>query len=729
VPIALDFNIHFIIAVPNGEPKNATPLGGFAPTLCESSFLVRAASWLPSDILELTPERHASMIACRMSGLTAVHWYPQSPRAIRSEPVDLDLAFTLVLLGPGQDPADYQDWVRKCPTPPTIVAQRGGDLNYGDLTLAGLQKRFLSVCDNLSAAFDSADIIEARKAISRWTPPVTRTLPYTVGGHATITPNLMALDTCGYESPVDRRFNKIGNGLQPYIDQIALTTRSILNERRMIPELPVGPDFPRRPSLSLFAPAMYADMGSIQLRSDAPLQDKRRFQLIKNALKGQSGYGFEARTEQQVQALTGLTDQELSSKNRQPTLHPLMHLRHLELDLMTEAVAGLASSEISAVIRLPNEINRTAGAVRQYSSHYRSAATNPRRTAKGFQELQARISAAVPDAFRTLLGEAEGDIRIIADAHLEWLDCDGLPLCIRRNVSRIPVTPGNLFIAQITAKPILRLTTDDLRKVLVLSALKRDDPIQGIFEIAFSESAKLWKEDLDVEFAEVKSADQLIAALNAFKGEIVIFDGHGSHAPDHPAIIHLQDEACDVWSLMGKIERPPPIVVLSACDTHAAARNHATTANGILALGARAVLASVFPLDAPSAAMFTARLLFRIASFVPQAVKTLARALTWTEIISGMVRMQLLSDFRRLLEAKGIIDDDQSMQLGAVGNQLINIGVDDPFEALISILESSGFDPSQMKRDLQTAVATSSAISYLNMGRPETILVGNGARI
>ena len=114
----------------------------------------------------------------------------------------------------------------------------------------------------------------------------------------------------------------------------------------------------------------------------------------------------------------------------------------------------------------------------------------------------------------------------------------------------------------------------------------------------------------------------------------------------------LIEEKIDIWQLQRKRPRVPPIVVLSACDTHAADRNHASTANGFLSIGARAVLGSVFPIDAEDAASFVARLLYRIAKFIPSAQKQFNRSLTWMEIMGGMIRMQLLTDFCRLLKKK-----------------------------------------------------------------------------
>src|SRR5438045_836761 len=119
---------------------------------------------------------------------------------------------------------------------------------------------------------------------------------------------------------------------------------------------------------------------------------------------------------------------------------------------------------------------------------------------------------------------------------------------------------------------------------------------------------------------------------------MVVFDGHGGHEAASVGKLYLKGKRVDVWSLKERAPRVPPIVVLSACDTHAADRNHATTANGFLALGARTVLASVFPLDARTAAIFTARLLYRVSAFLAAAVEDFDQALTWSEVVSGMIR-------------------------------------------------------------------------------------------
>lgn len=232
-----------------------------------------------------------------------------------------------------------------------------------------------------------------------------------------------------------------------------------------------------------------------------------------------------------------------------------------------------------------------------------------------------------------------------------------------------------------------------------------------------------------MRYATVAGEADLLKALNDFNGPMVIFDGHGGHAKDQPAVLHLGSDAVDVWSLKGRIHNMPPIVILSACDTHAADRDHATTANGFMHLGARTVLASVFPLDARDAAVFAARLVFRVSEFVPAAIRAFDQAITWTEVISGLLRMQFLTDFLRHILGKKAIDNETYMKIHSESNQAINDRTEDPFSVVMDGLEKIGLSKSSLKLDLEMAVANSSIIGYLLVGRPETILIDDRERV
>jgi hypothetical protein len=93
------------------------------------------------------------------------------------------------------------------------------------------------------------------------------------------------------------------------------------------------------------------------------------------------------------------------------------------------------------------------------------------------------------------------------------------------------------------------------------------------------------------------------------------------------------------------------------------------------------------------------------------------------EIVGGMIRMQLLTDFcRRLLEKK-LIDHTTYREVHTAGNHAINGRTDWPFEAVVAHLVRSGLDENKAWQELRSAISNSTSISYLHLGRPETIII------
>lgn len=712
------WDITCLIPVEDGDPYEASLLQGFARSLMDNAGLIRLINTLPSDIWELTPEGQKIRLPRRMSGQASMIWRGQSPGALMRMITPPFLPFTILFLGRGHRIETYQKWIEAHSFPLTVVAEKGGTLTYKEFSLEKLREAFLRICDALAGRIEPDALETARKHLREWREPEERDLGYRVGGHNTVTPNLSALYTAGFRDTISGRFDRIDEGLTPYVEQIVQTTRSILVERERIGERVANQYFRRPPSISLFAPAIYPHIRETSL-GNAPIstEEKKRFLAVQRMLQRQDGYGFDARTQAQAQALLG------SAEDNEPRPHPLMLERAAELSLATECVSTLSTSEVSAVIRLPNAVNRTSGQVRQFAQHYHAKKTTERKRQGAFRKVQNAITASVPVEFLEFIENAEDGVRLITDAHLEWMNIRGLPLCVQKDITRVPVTPGNLFIEQVLPKKYLHLTTSDFAEILILSALNDDDPISKSFAMALAGFEPNFRDRIRVRTARIRNEEDLLGALNSYDGPMVIFDGHGGHAKDKPAVLQLLDESIDIWQLQRKRPRVPPVVVLSACDTHAADRNHATTANGFLAIGARTVLGSVFPIDARDAASFVARLLYRVAKFVPASHKTFNQSLNWLEIMGGMIRMQLLTDFCRRIESKELIDRDAYRAIHVAGNMAINGGDDWPYETIVKELSRHGVDEKRAWHELRSAAANSTAISYLSMGCPETIIV------
>src|SRR3546814_13451953 len=100
-----------------------------------------------------------------------------------------------------------------------------------------------------------------------------------------------------------------------------------------------------------------------------------------------------------------------------------------------------------------------------------------------FRGVQRAIAEGFPTGLQALIDRSQDGIRIIADAHIEWLDVRGIPLGLRCNVSRIPVTPGNAFIIALSSPAPIHLTPEDFPDVLVVTGFPEAEPISPPFRI------------------------------------------------------------------------------------------------------------------------------------------------------------------------------------------------------------------------------------------------------
>src|SRR5262249_12946036 len=160
-----------------------------------------------------------------------------------------------------------------------------------------------------------------------------------------------------------------------------------------------------------------------------------------------------------------------------------------------------------------------------------------------------------------------------------------LPLALRYLCSRINATPGNLLMALLSPGVHLTFTPQELQKILLLSSFRPDDPLRNALRSALEVTKSGWVGKVDLVSKEANTKQEFIDALNAFDGYILIFDGHGADNSNDPVSkLMIGGEAVDIWELRGHA-RVPPIVILSACDTHGIdATSHATVGNGFLAL-------------------------------------------------------------------------------------------------------------------------------------------------
>ena len=117
----IDPAIYFLIVVPDARPDEASPMQGFAPSLCRNNWLVERAALLPTTVYDLTTAGRETLLARRVSGTFPVNWYGQSPIALRSYPQPISIPFAFILLTEQEAPEEYETWIASSAMRPTIV--------------------------------------------------------------------------------------------------------------------------------------------------------------------------------------------------------------------------------------------------------------------------------------------------------------------------------------------------------------------------------------------------------------------------------------------------------------------------------------------------------------------------------------------------------------------------------------------------------------------------------
>lgn len=397
--------------------------------------------------------------------------------------------------------------------------------------------------------------------------------------------------------------------------------------------------------------------------------------------------------------------------------------RKLESELFAGAVGVLAAGHCAPAIRIRPAVNLVRGQMKQIAAC--SAANGPRRLSKLsklLQALGAKLEKEIGEHCMKLIRETGEGIKLISNAPLEFLPIRGLPLQLRRTVTRLPVTPGDVLVSHLIGLPTLYLSPADLKSVLILRAFENEDPIRNVLVSVSRKFVESAAKKLDVKIVDIQSPAECVDALNSFSGNIVIFDCHGSHDPQKGVgSLQIASHSVHPLELVGKIRRMPPIVILSACDTHPLEWSDGSTASAFLLLGAVAVLATVVPVTALDAAMFTGRLLLRLADYVPLIAQTGQR---WSDVITGLLRMVYVTALLRALMSRRSITEDQFSRIHYKSNEEINSGNSNWFEkALDNIAEESGLSHEEVQAFWRDNAYFTNALQYLHIGSPERIVI------
>lgn len=419
----------------------------------------------------------------------------------------------------------------------------------------------------------------------------------------------------------------------------------------------------------------------------------------------------------------GSVDPETGNPYDDPALGAILRERQLELMATNLFVACMACANCLPAVRLPNAINLHQAQLKDIEfTIQRNDTKSQAQLQQKFNTLSEQFKSEIGEKICALVSSRSQSAKICSDAPIEWTYLDKLPMMISHEVSKIPMTPGNLLGQFSMIGKGLVIPEAALKDILVIRSFQNHDKIKFMLQTAIA----LFKvEDrITIRFVDVSNAQEVISALNQYSGAIVVFDCHGGHDGDSkPGFLKVGREKLDVWSLAG-IARVPPIVLLSACSTYAIGGSHASVANGFLRCGALSVIGTFLPVDAIKSSVVIARIIFRIHSFLP-AVKSLKyESISWRTFISGFLRMSYATDVLKYFEELNLIGKEQYANIHMRANQEINLLNSSWYENLLdSVANHSGKTIDEVFTLVKEGRPLLETMLYCQLGRPELITI------
>lgn len=407
-------------------------------------------------------------------------------------------------------------------------------------------------------------------------------------------------------------------------------------------------------------------------------------------------------------------------------LGPLLRERQVELKIFTTTISIVASNQFVPALRLPNSVMLHHDKLKDIGKTVNSNVKQwHEKLSKKFFDYSELLKVDIGKELLCGIFNNREKILAVCDFPIEWVSIDLLPTMFRHELSRIPSTPGNVTINVLLSLPKRAYAYSALCDILIIRSFDADDEIRDhLSEVVQWGHEEGRLKGLKVELVDVASKEEVIEALNSFKGLMVIFDCHGGHGGEEDsAWLYIGGKNISVWHIY-QSARVPPIIVLAACSTHPVEGSHASVANGFLESGACSVLGTFAPINSGHAATFVLRLLSRVAVYLPMALKS--RPYTWREIISGLFKMSYTRDVLTYLrDDKKLLDHNQYAAIHIKTNMLVNTYEDkywfDKFKSLVA--EELKLEDLAVNELFQQNFQFVETMLMVQLGRPENIVI------
>ncbi|RFB82157.1 hypothetical protein B5K08_31095 [Rhizobium leguminosarum bv. trifolii] len=700
--------IRYVVVLDDDSLEDASVFQGLSPSMLDMEWALRSISEMPTDIFDFGLPLGARK-ARRIVG-KGWSWTPLAISSFLELRVSPDDPYWVVYSGSATTFGALDDWESHQALPILhISTDDAGRLAPEKARWTHVRDQVRRVAAKLHEHAQQFPVAELRKTLKAWRKPTAGRLDLVAKPHNCTIPNLVTLRALGFSFSGEEPLKSPPGDERPHINAIAESANAVIAEQDTIGLFPALLSHYPRPDRIVIAPSLYAHARQrVRPSAEAP---EGLFETIR-VIQRQKGYTYSGPGPAML-----------------PTMSPagryIMGLRARELNVQTLAVTLRAASTLAATVRLPNGVNLSSE-LSDFTGHVRGGRSTGgnNKAERVFRNVQNSLRKHTSQALLDVVASSKTGVKLVADAPLEWLPLEDLPLGIALDVSRIPATPGNLMMTQLMRSETLFLRPKAFEEVLVVSSFSPSDPIRNDVRVAMETFTKTAADRLDFRQVTVNSREQFVEAVNSFHGAMMIFDGHGSHERNSGAgFLHIGKEKVDIWELRGTL-RPPPVVVLSACDTHSPDRTHATAGAGFLTCGATSVVGTFLPVRSKSAALFAARLSMRAAWYTHAVVHGSKRPILWSEVVGSMLRLDFLSDLIGRLEGKKLLSLQPAMDLRTEINMFVHTRDPDWWaKSKARLIQATGLDADQLARLISKTIAEGDCVRYTHLGNPELLCI------
>lgn len=736
--------IYYIVPIENDKNNGENPYSpfqGFSAGLFNISSRIKKIISLPNDTGELFLNEK-TVIALRMIGVSGYSILPIMKKELDKMAYFLPGFFNCIF----SDKHTYieaKELVDNSELPLLHVTTKPHDsdeINLEDINREKILIFFNNVVKFLEEKKHPV-VPVLKSSIKELTIFEEKNLPISKRGHLLTETNERVLTSFNYQ--FDSLNQLIGSSDDEYIKAIVDSHDLIIDERKKIFQENYGTTFiPVGVSLILTSAAMYRDIYRTKISKKTSDEYIDTLNSTLRLLQKQSTYPIQTNTDEFEKIMSSGIGEVLFKS------------RFQETQVYTLANIVIGCNNFCPTLRLPPSLNSIHPYLEEIGKRDRSlGAKKQYKLNKLFNRVANKIKELIPDEYIKRIEENQNHIKIVSDVPLEWLSVRDLPMMLRYETSRIPVTPGNLLFGTAVAQSTIQVPINDFDEILIVRSFQDDDPIKNTLKTAIEvvldtndlgklknalsndkdtkglldqfKKKSVEQRKISIKWVDVANKSDFIEALNNYSRTIMVFDGHGQHNNSDVGSIVLKDHALNLLEIKNQV-RIPPIVLLSACDTHPIDRSHASSANSFLIAGAVTVLGTFLPIGNSDAATFIARLILRLQEYLPLAAHEPKLPLTWSKFLTGLLKMSYSTEIINLLRKERIITltEESHYRTTFLTNSLINTGHPNWYENFISLLSKESTKPiEEIKTAIHRWAKFSDCLKYIQLGNPEKILL------